>query len=51
MRKARRHSTTHYNTTYLLELELCAPADIGVGIESCDNATAYAGGIHLEGGF
>lgn len=36
---------------YLLELKLRAPADISIGIECCDNATANGGGIHLEGGF
>ena len=43
--------TVHGKRTYLLQLELCAPADIGVGIEGCNNATANGGGIHLEAGF
>lgn len=34
--------------SYLLELQLGPLADVGVGIESCDDATSNCSGIHLD---
>ena len=33
--------------TYLLELELSPPANIGIGIKGSGDAASYSGGIHL----
>lgn len=34
--------------SYLLKLQLGPLADVGVGIESCDDATSNCSGIHLD---